>query len=359
MLLQKVDQIPDLFHGKKEIVPLETALSQETVFIDVRTPKEFEESAIPGAINCPLFEDRERAQIGTLYKRFGQKVAIELGKSLADSRLSQFVKRFFPYKQELITVYCARGGMRSAAVVQLLASLEFRVQQLEKGYKGYRKHVLQKLETLCPTDLIVIHGKTGVGKTRLLKKLSDSLDLEDLAQHRSSLFGAINKKPRSQKSFDSYLFSEFCKLSTKSHLFIEGESRKIGNIFIPDSLFNVMRQGTMVLLTASLETRIERIIEDYVSESENTFHQLETALQSLRGALSNSQVNWLCQCLKRKEYEIVVETLLIEYYDPRYKHSMKNYHYALEVSGEDLDKAAEQLRAFQKTLRSSSPSLNV
>ena len=348
MPVPKIQQINDLFHGTRDIVSIDAALSQNTTFIDVRTPKEFNEAAITGAINRPLFDDGERAQIGTIYKQISQGAAIQLGKNLLDSRLAEFVEDFLPFKEQLITIYCARGGMRSASVVCLLASLGFQVQQLKGGYKSYRKHVLQALEALCPPPLIVVHGQTGVGKTRLLKKLPLSIDLEDLAQHRSSLFGAVNKRPRSQKDFEAHFYSEFFKFPPKQSLFIEGESRKIGDVFIPQTLFLAMKQGTMVLLTASLETRVERIIEDYVFDDEKTYEQLNNALQSLRMALSNRKVAWLCQCLRRGDFHTIVRTLLIEYYDLRYQHSMKNYTYALEVSAENLDEAAQRLLAFQK-----------
>lgn len=353
MPLHQVPPIPDLFHGKKQTVSVEAALSQKTVFVDVRTPKEFEESAILGAVNLPLFSNPERSQIGILYKQIGQQAAIELGKSLVDSRLSDFVSRFLPFQNDLLTVYCARGGMRSAAVVQLLMSLGFHVQQLEKGYKGYRHYVLQALETRCPHHLIVLHGQTGVGKTRLLKKLPHSIDLEDLAQHRSSLFGAVNKQPRAQKNFESHLVAEFCKHSAKPALFVEGESRKVGKVFIPASLWEQMHFGLKVVLTASLETRIARIIEDYVFDSKETFEELKHALHSLRGALSHAKVNWLIQCLEKEDYAPLVKTLLTDYYDPRYRHSMKHHTYVLEVSGENLDKAAEELLAFQESHQAS------
>lgn len=355
MQVPEIQETNDFLHGTKDVVSIETALSQNTVFIDIRTPKEFNETAIIGAINRPLFDDGERAQIGTIYKQISQDAAIQLGKKLLDSRLAKFVEGFLPFKEQLITIYCARGGMRSTSVVCLLTSLGFHVQQLIGGYKSYRKHVLQSLEKLCPPPLIVIHGQTGVGKTRLLKKLPHSIDLEGLAQHRSSLFGAVNKQPRSQKAFEAYLHSEFCNFPAKQSIFIEGESRKIGDVFIPNVLFDAMKQGTIVLLTAAPETRIERIIEDYVFDDEKTYEQLNCALQSLRMALGNRKVDWLCQCLKKSDFYTIVRTLLSEYYDPRYQHSMKNYTYALKVSADNLDEAAQKLLTFQKDSKPSLP----
>lgn len=351
MQILKSQQIPDLFNGDGLSVTIEAALTQETVFVDVRTPEEFAQSAIVGAINRPLFNNEERSKIGTLYKQINRETAIQLGMDLVDQRLQEFVEKFLPLKTQLITVYCARGGMRSASVARLLKTLGFRVQQLVGGYKSYRHFILKEMEHLCPENLIVIHGKTGVGKTRLLQKLPHSIDLEDMAQHKSSLFGAINSYPRSQKSFDAYLYAELCKLSLEQPIFIEGESRKIGDVFIPNTLFDSMKRGTMVLVTASLKTRIERIIQDYVFDQEKNYQKFYTVFQKLRSALSNHKVDWLCECLDKGDLPCIVETLLIDYYDPRYQHAMKNYSYALEVSAENLEEASQALITFQESLQ--------
>ncbi|MBF0286606.1 MAG: tRNA 2-selenouridine(34) synthase MnmH [SAR324 cluster bacterium] len=351
MQILRSNQVPDLFDGDKQVVTVQAALMQETVFVDVRTPGEFVESSIVGAINCPLFDNEERSKIGTLYKQINRETAIQLGMDLVDQRLQEFVEKFLPVKDQLITVYCARGGMRSVAVVRLLKTLGFRVQQLVGGFKSYRHFILKEMEQLCPQNLIVIHGKTGVGKTRLLHKLPRSIDLEDMAQHKSSLFGAINNCPRSQKSFDSHLYAKICKLPLEQPIFIEGESRKIGDVFIPNTLFDAMKKGTMVLVNASLNTRIERIIQDYAVDHADTYEEFYTVFQKLRPALSNHKVDWLCECLKKGDFPCIVETLLLDYYDPRYQHAMKNYHYALEVSAENLQEASDTLIAFQKSLQ--------
>ncbi|MBF0279080.1 MAG: tRNA 2-selenouridine(34) synthase MnmH [SAR324 cluster bacterium] len=353
MKIPEMEKVEVFSSRLEDMVSIEAALSQNTVFVDVRSPKEFNESPIVGAINLPLFTDAERAHIGTIYKQISQGAAFDLGKRLVDSRLAKFVKGFQPFKEKLITIYCARGGMRSAAVVRLLSSLGFRVQQLAGGYKSYRKHVLQALKVQCPSPLIVIHGQTGVGKTRLLKKLPLSIDLEDLAQHRSSVFGAVNRQPRTQKDFEAHLYTEMRRFPSNQTLFIEGESRKIGDVLIPDSLFRQMKQGTMVLLKASLETRVKRIIEDYAIDGDQAIHKLRSALNDLRVSLGHCKIDELCQCLDDRDYYTIVKTLLTEYYDPRYQHSMRNYTYALEESAENLELAAGRFLTFQQNFKHS------
>ncbi|MGK5095399.1 tRNA 2-selenouridine(34) synthase MnmH [Deltaproteobacteria bacterium TL4] len=344
-----------LFNGSCNNVSVAQTLRQSTLLVDVRTSREYADGSIPGSINIPLFSNEERAEIGTLYKQVSKETAVDTGFDIVHSRLSQFVEQFAPYKSQFVTIYCARGGMRSFAVVRLLGSLGFdNVQQLEGGYKYYRQYTLSQMDQISP-KLIVLHGQTGVGKTCLLTQLSHSIDLEDLAQHRSSLFGAINRIPRTQKNFEGFLLKELLQHQGTPYipLFIEGESRKIGNVFMPKQLAQNMQQSMMVLLKASLETRIERILADYLINSQETYQQTYQILQSLRTTLSSKTVNRLCQCLEQNNLEEIVHTLLVDYYDPRYQHSMKHYRYVLTLSVENLNHAKEQLISFRNSLHAS------
>ncbi|MBW1636096.1 MAG: tRNA 2-selenouridine(34) synthase MnmH, partial [Deltaproteobacteria bacterium] len=229
--------------------------------IDVRSRQEYLQGTIPGAVNIPLFDDDERGVIGTLYRHAGQQRAVDKGFEYVEERLSVLVESFLPYKELSLTVFCARGGMRSRSVVNLLTQFGYDAFQLEGGYKKYRHDILQCLDRFWPR-LIVIHGLTGTGKTRILQELDNAIDLEDLAQHRSSLFGAIDREPRNQRTFESHLFNTVLTLR-KEPFFIEGESRKIGRVFIPKPLAMAMKEGIYVRVDCSMETRIKRIIEDY------------------------------------------------------------------------------------------------
>jgi tRNA 2-selenouridine synthase len=290
-----------------------------------------------------------------LYKHVGRQQAIGRGLDLAGARLQEFVARFEPHRGETILIYCARGGMRSASVASLLASLGFRVSQLPGGYKAFRNHALAELERLVPPHPIVIHGQTGVGKTPILQRLENALDLEDLAQHRSSLFGGVNRVPRTQQQFEADLLAALDALDFARPVWIEGESRKVGPVTIPTALMKGMKGGTLVLLTASVPTRVRRIIAEYDGGNPDTLPQLEAALRSLAPLFGKARVEDLARLLRRGAMEQVVEALLAEYYDPRYAHAMRGYEYALEVSAEDPDAAVAALTEFARARRQGAP----
>jgi len=236
-------------------------------------------------------------------------------------------------------------------------------------YKRCRGYLLNRLEQLVPPRLVVLHGATGVGKTRILHRLPNHLDLEGLAQHRSSLFGAVNKTPRTQQQFEAHLLAALEALDRSRPVWIEGESRKVGKVLIPPGLDRAMRQATAVLLTASLKTRVARTVAEYTgvepaafpaeaipdgtrppSLSPDTLAQLERALTSLSHLFGKARVDQLILSLRRGDVNRVAETLLTEYYDPRYSHAMRHYQYTLELSAEDESQAAASLLAFGRTL---------
>lgn len=324
-------------------------LGDAQAIVDVRTPAEFAKGHIAGAVNIPLFSDGERAEIGTLYKQIGRGQAVDRGLELVGGRLKEFVAAFEPHREQRLLVYCARGGMRSASVVSLLASLGYTVEQLSGGYKAFRNYLLAELERRVPPHIIVIHGQTGVGKTRLIERLPNALDLEDLARHRSSLFGAVNRQPRTQQQFEAELLRALQELDVDRPVFVEGESRKVGSAIIPRSLMAGMKAGTCVLVTASLETRVRRIIAEYSGDDPDTLPQLVEALRTLAPLFGKARVAELETQLLAGEMARVVETLLVDYYDPRYRHAMRHYDYALTCSAEDLDACAAELRAFAES----------
>ena len=342
-------RIEDFLKGGLPALSVEEALAEDMLLLDVRTAEEFAKGSIPGARSFPLFDDLERAEIGTIYKKVGRDAAVVKGLEFFEPRLQQFLLSLSAIKSQQLVVYCARGGMRSASVVRLLEENGFRVSQMQGGYKYYRQFILQQLENPTP-PLIVLHGQTGVGKTLILQKLPDHLDLEGLAQHRSSLFGAINKTPRTQKDFEALLVKKLSQLPEDLFLFVEGESRKVGQVFIPQSFANAMKSGILVLLKASLETRISRIVEEYNICDEQSIQQIDSILQSLKVALGKVKVEQLRLWLKQGEIENIVHMLLVDYYDPRYQHAMSGYDFELELSAEDLKQAAGELITFRNQM---------
>ena len=336
----------DFLNGSIGLFSAEEALSDGIILVDVRTAEEFAKGSIPEALSRPLFDNMERVEIGTIYKQIGRDAAVDKGLKIIEPRLQQFLKSLLDLKSHQLVIYCARGGMRSASVVRLLQSHGFRAAQMQGGYKRFRQYVLQQLESPMP-PLIVLHGQTGVGKTLLLNKLPDHIDLEGLAGHRSSLFGAINKTPRSQKNFEGLLVQKLRTLPEAQPLFVEGESRKVGQVFLPYSLANAMKSGMLVLLSASMNTRISRIVEEYQICDEQSFRQVDSILITLRVSLGKLKVDQLRLWLKKEEIEKIVHMLLVDYYDPLYMHSMSSYQYVLELSAEDLNLAAVELIHFR------------
>jgi tRNA 2-selenouridine synthase len=238
--------------------------------------------------------------------------------------------------------------MRSLSVVNLLTQAGFTASQLVGGYKEYRRNVLNRLENFQPS-LIVIHGLTGTGKTRILQRLRQAIDLEDLAGHRSSLFGGLDRQPSNQRTFESRL-AERIGILGKEPYFIEGESRKIGRVFIPKPLAGAMKQAVLVNIHCRLETRIERIIEDYPVADEGMLQQIETILRSLKQKMGLEQVEKMCCLLRQRNLAELVRILLLDYYDKRYGKSMSAYRFDLEISAEDIEEAVAKLEAFRRSL---------
>jgi len=343
---QFLGKIGPFLNGLLDEVSVIEALCEENTLIDVRTAQEYEKGSIPDAFNYPLFDNLERAEIGVIYRKIGKNAAVVKGLKFFEPRIQQFLSSLTDLKSKRLVVFCARGGMRSASVVRLLQCQGFQAAQLQGGYKSYRSYVLRQLRKPSP-PLIVLHGRTGVGKTLLLKKLPDHLDLEEFAGHRSSLFGAINKMPQTQKNFEALLAKKILELPNTRPVFIEGESRKVGKVFIPQSLAEAMKYGTLVLLQASFDTRIRRIVEEYKICDEQTFLQTDSILQSMQKVLGKKKAEQLRQWLRKGEFENIVHVLLEEYYDPRYQHAMRMNEYALKLSAEDLNIAAEKLVQFR------------
>ena len=320
------------------------------VVVDVRAPGEFAKGAIHGAVNLPLFEDAERAEIGTLYKMMGKDKAIHRGLEMLNPRLAEYAERFAPYLGRRVVVYCARGGMRSESVVALLQAIGHDAVQLPGGYKAFRNFALEVMEHGLPPRLIVIHGCTGTGKTLLLQRLPNHLDLEDLAQHRSSVFGGIHLQPRTQQHFEAHLVSALAGLDYTRPVWVEGESRKIGDVFMPDALRVAMDAAPCVLVEASMEVRVARIIAEYGQITDVAKTEGVAALRTLTPLLGRDQVEHMAEQVMRGELAPVVETLLRGHYDKRYTHAMRNYRFGLRLSSDGLDDAVAQLRAHGDAL---------
>jgi tRNA 2-selenouridine synthase len=296
--------------------------------IDARTPSEFAADHIPGAISAPVLDDEERAKVGTLYKQVSPFEAKKLGAALISKNVSAHIENLFKERPKTWhpLVYCWRGGKRSGAMAHILREIGWNAETLPGGYKAYRRWVVDQLEKL-PGELQfqVIHGPTGSGKSRLLSALKRAgaqvLDLEDLAAHRGSVLGGLPDRPQpSQKMFESTLLKELAALKGPAPVFVEGESKKIGQLQLPEALIQRMRGSECVRLEASLETRVELLLAEYqhfLKDARSLGEQLD-CLVALHG--KEKIAGWK-SLAGRGEWREFVARLLTEHYDPAYQRS--------------------------------------
>ena len=327
-----------------KIIKVEDWLSSASSFdalIDARSPAEFLVDHLPNSQNWPVLDDEERKQVGTLYVRVGALEARKLGATLVARRIAQSLERHLEDKPKSWRplVYCWRGGQRSGSLAWFLDQIGFRTYQLQGGYKAFRETVRQQLSQL-PQALrfIVVGGRTGSGKSRLLQQLKHQgaqvLDLEALAAHRGSVLGGLpDCEQPTQKAFDTAVWHELRRFNPERPIFVESESRKIGRLQLPEALLTQMRtQGEFVLIEMSDAARTELLLQDYAHfgsspEQVENFCQLIGTLVELRGR--QSVEHW--QSLARQGlWADVFNELMTQHYDPLYLKSMRHNFAGLE-----------------------------
>ncbi len=319
------------------------ALRTDATFIDTRTSKEFAEDHLPGAINVPILSNEERAVVGTLYKQVSREEAIDKGVEFFASKLPTFMKEINKYRKEKLIINCWRGGMRSRAVVSLLEALGYNVQQLEGGYKAFREHVRERLYNYdFKPKLVILWGLTCTGKTKLLSQLPNSLDLEGLAQHRSSLYGAVGLTPNSQKRFENLMLRRLDELNSEKVVFVEGESRRIGDVIIPDKLWKKICHGKKVHIIRDLDKRAEAAVEEYFN-SEEKIQEIRKITLSLWKVISKENKQKIVDNIDKKDYHLAAKILLEFYYDPLYSHTLKQIKFDEEVCSDDEEEAVKGL----------------
>ncbi|OIR14709.1 tRNA 2-selenouridine synthase [mine drainage metagenome] len=303
-------------------------LSDFDEIIDVRSPAEYAEDHIPGAISAPVLNDEQRAEVGTLYTQVSPFVAKKRGAALIARNIAQHLETSFSDKpkQWKPLVYCWRGGQRSGAMAHILAQVGWSTGRLDGGYKTYRRHVLAELESLPGTlQFRVVCGPTGSGKSRLLRVLREKgaqvLDLEALAQHRGSLLGNLPDEVQpAQKMFDSRLWDALRHFDARQPVFVEAESKKIGLINTPESLLLKMRDSDCLLIEAPVSARVQLLMEDYkhfLSDPALLVQRL-TPLLPLHGRQVLDHWQMLAE---QGKWAALVEKLLIQHYDPAYRRS--------------------------------------
>ncbi|WP_297634254.1 tRNA 2-selenouridine(34) synthase MnmH [uncultured Clostridium sp.] len=326
---------------------------ENVVFVDVRSPKEFEESTIKGAINIPVLLDEEREEVGTLYVRSSVEEARTRGIELISKRLPEIFEKFqelYSVQRKKVVIFCARGGMRSSSIHSLLYSLGLKVYKLKGGYKAYRKYINENFEEmLSEMKFIVLYGKTGVGKTEYLKTLKergyDILDLEGAANHRGSLLGSVSiGKIHTQKAFETEVFHAL--LERKGNIvFTEGESKRIGRIIIPDFIWENMMKSEKIWIEDSIENRCDLLINEYI-QNEESINELLEAMDKIKKYLSNKKVEDYKTMIKEGNFKEACENLMLNYYDPMYLNGFKKKKFAKWIDNEDREKTLQELIHF-------------
>ena len=308
-------------------------LDRYDAIIDARSEGEFALDQLPGAVNWPSLSDTERALVGTEYKQISAFDARKRGAVLVARNVAGHIERHAQDKPKdwQPLVYCWRGGQRSASLALVLGQIGFRVQLLEGGYRAYRRAVMDALELQPATiDWRVICGKTGSGKSRLLNALqlqgAQVLDLEGLANHRGSVLGLVPGSPQpTQKHFDSCLWNAMRRFDASRPVWVESESRKVGELRVPEKLIERMRAAPCVRLELTADARVALLMQDYdfFVKDVATFCERLDALRALRG---NEVIDRWQHIARAGHIASVVHELLLHHYDPVYLQSMqRNY----------------------------------
>ena len=317
--------------------PVDVTVAQLTGFdevIDVRSPGEFADDHIPGAINCPVLDDAQRAEIGTIYKQVSSFDAKKAGAVLVSENIARHLRERFHDKPRdwRPLVYCWRGGGRSGALAHVLTQVGWRVARLDGGYKAYRRAVIADLDTLpARFNWHVVCGMTGAGKSRLLGALHEAgaqvLDLEGLAAHRGSVLGNLPDAPQPpQKLFESLVWHALLGFDPARPVFVESESKKVGKLRVPEALIAAMWAGTPLVLDATMPVRVTLLKEDYAHFLQNPA-LLSAQLDCLVDLHGRDVITHWHALVREQRWDELTEALLVRHYDPSYTRAI-NKHYA-------------------------------
>lgn len=306
-------------------------LREFDAIVDVRSPAEYADDHIPGALNCPALDNQQRAQIGTIYKQISPFEARKLGAAMVARNLSDALFDHFQDKPKSWRplIHCWRGGQRSGAFVTWFRMIGWDACQLEGGYKRFRQHVIDELARIAPqASLRVVCGATGSGKTRLLEALAaqgaQTLDLEALAAHKGSLLGDLPGIAQpTQKSFETRLLSRLQEFDLARPIFIEAESRKIGRVQIPDRLLERMRSSPCLTLDAPREARIEFLLRDYAYLGDHP-QALKYKIDAMRTVQSNDTLAKWKVLADAGDLRTLFGEFIDHHYDPLYRRSQNH-----------------------------------
>ncbi|MFN6980939.1 MAG: tRNA 2-selenouridine(34) synthase MnmH [Brevundimonas sp.] len=325
--------------------------------VDVRSPSEFAEDHLPGAINLPVLDDAQRAEVGTLFVQRSKFLARRLGASyvarnIADHLDGPLVERGGGFQP---LVYCWRGGQRSTAMATVMDQVGWPVTQLDGGYQTWRRRVVGALygggdDAGVSLKPVLLDGFTGSGKTEILRRLAtlgiQTLDLEGLADHRGSLFGATQTPQPSQKAFETRLYAAIEALDLSQPIIVEAESSRIGQIALPPVLWAAMRTAPRVELTAPMGARVGYVVDQYGTIGSDV-EALEDALRRLPRHHSRALIETWRNLAREGKLAVLVEGLMTDHYDPAYRRSRSNAGQCLgdvemtSMTSSDFDTAAQ------------------
>jgi tRNA 2-selenouridine synthase len=323
--------------------------------IDVRTPLEFAEDHLPGAINVPILNNEERVEVGMIHKQAGPQQARQRGLELTCGRFGTMVAEIAAQANgRPILVYCWRGGLRSLSMAILLEMSGYPVLQLRGGYKAFRGLVIAYFESFSPpAPLIVMHGMTGTGKTTFINGLNRQqwtpIDLEGMACHRGSAFGEVGLEQKlSQKRFETLLWDSFQHAPLDRPIALEGESPRIGRMSLPGNLYEVMAASCKIWCNASLDTRVRRLAVEYAHEEYR--EAMAEALERIKKKLGGQRYTELAAMLAAWDIEGLGKGLIEHYYDKLY-YKNRPWTPEMELDLEDFIEAEQLLHRFWESRR--------
>ncbi len=330
----------------EEFLPLTDTLP----LVDVRSPAEFAQGHIPGAVNIPLFDNEERAAVGIRYKQGGNENAVMLGLEIVGPKMADLVRQAKKVaRNKKIMVHCWRGGMRSASMAWLFETAGLEATLLEGGYKEYRRFIRQQFSK--EAKIIVLGGYTGSGKTDVLKALEKQgeqfLDIEGIANHKGSAFGHLGQKPQpSNEQFENNLADAWRKFDFKRTIWVEDESRMLGRCGIPDPLFRKMRNSILLKIIIPKPEREKRLVKEYGELAQEGLLQSLEKIEQRLGGLATKEAR---EALESGDVKKVAEITLF-YYDKSYLHGNESrspeYIIEIEVEKDEPVKTAEMLKEY-------------
>lgn len=316
------------------------------VILDVRSPGEYEQGHIPGAVSFPLFSNAERASVGTCYKQQGREQAVELGFEIVGPKCAEFVKQakqLAPDRQ--VRVHCWRGGMRSESMSWLLSMAGLQVSVLSGGYKAFRRWVLEQFEV--PRPILILGGMTGMGKTDILAALAargaQVLDLEYLAHHRGSSYGNLGLPPQpTTEQFENSIAVQWHNLDPSQPVWIEAESKRIGVCRIPESLFWQMDRSPVLEITRPRSERLQALVDLYGSADRA---DLAAATERIRRRLGGLRTQEALKFLQQEDLAAACD-IVLDYYDKTYTYDLHRRDvpiHSIDVTGLSPEDSADRL----------------